>query len=92
MHVDQEQKLPRRLVPEDMAEYGDITIVCDKYTKVKGSYSISPEDGRVCCAGWREVMSQEEDFRRIGDKMFFMLYVGRKGAFLFAFYVPNVEL
>jgi hypothetical protein len=75
-----------------MDEYGDITIVCDKFTKVKGSYSISPKDGRVCCAWWRDVLSQEGGFWGIGDKMFFMLYVGRAGAFLFAFYVPNVEL
>ena len=75
-----------------MADYGDITIVCDQYTKVKGSYSISPEDGRVCCAGWRDAIIRDEDFRGIGDKFFFMLYVGRAGAFLFAFYVPKVEL
>jgi hypothetical protein len=75
-----------------MADYGDITIVCDQFIKVKGSYTISPEDGRVCCVGWRDVMLQDEDFWAIGDMLFFMLYVGCKGAFLFAFYVPKVEL
>jgi hypothetical protein len=75
-----------------MDDFGDITIVMDKYSKVNGSYSISREDGRVCCGGWRDAIIRDEDFYGIGDKFFFMLYVGRAGVFLFAFYVPNVEL
>ncbi|PNT71143.1 hypothetical protein BRADI_2g23664v3 [Brachypodium distachyon] len=52
--VRKELKLPRCLVPDDMPEYGAITIVCGKYCKVKGSYSISSEDGTVCVVGWKE--------------------------------------
>jgi hypothetical protein len=75
-----------------MEDSGEITIVCDEFTKVKGSYTISPEDGRICvAAGWKEVM-EKECFLKIGDKMFFMLYVGSAGPFIFAYLVPHIEV
>ena len=42
-----EQKIPSRLVPKDMEQYGAINIVCHPSTLVRASYAISSDDGRL---------------------------------------------
>ena len=86
-----QQKFPRRLVPERMHEYGDITIVCHPYTKVIGSYTICADDGCLCVTGWKNFMEQEH-FLEMGDKMLFFLFVANAGVFLFVSYIPEVAI
>lgn len=86
-----QQKFPRRLVPDRMHEYGDITIVCHPFTKVIGSYTVSADDGRLCVTGWKKFM-EEEHFMQMGDKMLFLLFVANAGAFLFVSYIPEVAV
>ena len=83
------QKIPRRLVPQDMEEYVDITNVRHPQTKVKGSYNISGDDGRLCIAGWKEFM-EKEHLLRMGDKML-LLYLRNAGVYLFASNVPDID-
>jgi hypothetical protein len=63
-----------------MDEYGDMTIVCHPFTKVYGTYAISPKDGRVTVNGWNEFMDNEY-LLEIGDNMLFLLHVGHQVLF-----------
>ena len=74
-----------------MFEVGDMTIVTPPWTKVKGSYLISADDGRVCVNGWKEFMEKEEFFK-VGDNMLFLLHLGTGGPFLFVSEVPYIPL
>ena len=65
-----EQKIPNRLVPTDMEQYGAINIVCHPRTLVRASYAISSDDGRLCVSGWKEFMDKEKHLQ-MGDKMLF---------------------
>ena len=86
-----QQKLPCRMVHDGMYDSGNITIVCHPYSKVRSTYTISPDDGRILVNGWKEFM-EKEDTLRIGDTMLFMLYHGNKGAFLFASYIRHLDV
>jgi hypothetical protein len=85
------QKLPQRVVPQDMAEYGAITIVCHPNTRVSSTYTISDIDGRVCVNKWNELMMKEK-LLVIGEKVMMLLYLGNHGIYLFVSHVPDVPL
>ena len=86
-----QQKLPHRIVYDGMRDFGNITIVCHPYSKVRTTYDISSEDGRILVNGWKEFM-EKEDTLKIGDTMLFMLYRGNAGVFLFAFYIRHLDV
>ena len=86
-----EQKIPSRLVPTDMEQYGAIKIVCHPRTLVRASYAISSDDGRLCVSGWKEFMDKEKHLQ-MDDKMLFLLYLGNAGVYLFASHVPEIDL
>ena len=86
-----QQKIPRRMAHVGMQEYGNITIVCHPYSKVRTTYAISPDDGRILVNGWKDFMEKENTLR-IGDTVLFMLYHGNKGLFLFASYIRHLDV
>jgi hypothetical protein len=86
-----QQKIPSRLIPEQMEKTGTITIVCHPRTEVTSTYSISELDGRLCVSGWKEFMAKENHLKK-GDKMLFLLYLGTEGLYLFASHVPEIGL
>ena len=85
------QKLPHRVVPEDMEEYGAITIVGRPRSRVSSTYTISHIDGRVCVNKWNDFMKKEKHLV-LGDKVLMLLYLGDHGIYLFVFHVPDVPL
>ena len=85
------QKLPHRVVPEDMDEYGAITIVCHPHTTVSSTYTISAIDGHVCVNKWNEFMKKEK-ILLLGHKVLMLLYLGDHGIYLFVSQVPDVPL
>jgi hypothetical protein len=66
------QKLSHRVFPEDMDEYGTITIVCHPHTNVSSTYTISDIDGRVCLNKWNEFMKKEK-LLVLGHKVLMLL-------------------
>jgi hypothetical protein len=72
-----------------MLSFGDITLVCHPNTVVKGSYTISDDDGRASVNGWREFINKNPGLK-IKDKPLFFLNRGKSGAFLFVAYVPTL--
>lgn len=86
-----QQKLPRRMIHGGIHDYGNITVVCHPDSKVRTTYAISPDDGRILVNGWKDFM-EKEDTLRIGDTMLFMLYRGNAGVFLFAFYIRHLDV
>ena len=85
-----QQKIPAYFVPLDMLSSGDIILVCHPEIVVTGSYMISEDDKRVSVNGWKEFMNKNRNLA-IGDKMLFLLYLGKSGAFLFVYYVPTLS-
>lgn len=85
------QKLPQRVVPEDMDEYGAINIVCHPHTRLSSSYTISDLDGRVCVNKWNDFMMKENHLV-IGEKVMMLLYLGDHGIYLFVSHIPEVAL
>jgi len=85
-----EQKIPSRFVPQELEEYGCVTIVRHPHTAVKGTYSISTSDGRLSVGGWKEFMKKENVFQ-LGDKVLLLLYSGNQGLFLFVTDVPYID-
>ena len=85
------QKLPNRVVPEEMEEYGAITIVCHPHSTVSSTYTISDIDGHVCVNKWNEFMKKEK-LLLLGQKVLMLLYLGDHGIYLFVSHVPDVPL
>ena len=85
------QKLPQRVVPQDMAEYGAINIVCHPNTRVSSTYTILDIDGCVCVNKWNEFMKKEK-ILLLGRKVLMLLYLGDHGIYLFVSHVPDVPL
>jgi hypothetical protein len=88
-----QQKLPRRLLPQDMALSGGITLIGNFGTRMTSTYNTSPDenDGRVCINRWDKFMAHEAKFE-IGHKMLMMLYLGDHGTYLFVFHIPDIEV
>lgn len=85
------QKLPNRVVPEEMEEYGAITIVYHPHSTVSSTYTISDIDGRVSVNKWNEFMKKEK-ILLLGQKVLMLLYLGDHGIYLFVSHVPDVPL
>ena len=85
-----QQKIPARVVPEDMPSSGDITLVFHPHTVVKGSYMISDYDGRVSVNGWNKLINKKMNLK-IEDNMLLFLYLGNSGGFLFVYKVPTLR-
>ena len=77
-----------------MHNSGAITIVAPSainddirvYSKVRTTYTISPQDGRVHINEWKEFMEKEHHSSR-GDMMQFVLFTGLSGVFIFTFHI-----
>ena len=85
------QKLPQRVVPEDMHECEAINIVCHPHTRLSSSYTISDLDGHVCVNKWSDFMMKQNHLV-IGEKVMMLLYVGDHGIYLFVFHIPEEAL
>ena len=85
------QKLPNRVVPEEMEEYGAITIVYHPHSTVSSTYTISDIDGHVCVNKWNEFMKKEK-LLLLGQKVLMLLYLGDHGIYLFVSHVLDVPL
>lgn len=85
-----EQKIPSRFVPQELEEFGFITIVRHPNTVVKATYSISTSDGRLSVGGWKEFM-KKENVLQLGDKVLLLLYSGNQGLFMFVTDVPYID-
>ena len=81
------QNLPNHVVPEEMEEYGAITIVCHPHSTVSSTYTIA----RVCVNKWNEFMKKEK-ILLLGRKVLMLLYLGDHGIYLFVSHVPDVPL
>ncbi len=88
-----QQKLPRRLLPQDMALSGGITLIGNFGTRMTSTYSTSPDenDGRVCINIWDKFMAKEAKLE-IGHKLLMMLYLGDHGTYLFVSHIPDIEV
>lgn len=93
MFAISQQKLPHRIVPEDMAEEGAITLVCHPKTRLSSTYTISTDehDKRLCVNRWDKFMKMEKKLK-IGHKLLMVLYLGDHGIYLFVSHVPDVPL
>ena len=85
------QKLPNRVVPEEMEEYVAITIVYNPHSTVSSTYTISDIYGRFCVNKWNEFM-KKENLLLLGQKVLMLLYLGDHGIYLFVSHVPDVPL
>ena len=85
------QKLPRRILPLDMPQFGVIAIVYHPSVKMQTTYTISTDDGRACINGWDNFVHEVRKVLVIGQKVLMLLFTGDYGLYLFIRHIPMIK-
>jgi hypothetical protein len=81
-----QQRLPSRVLPDQMDRYGEMRIIIYPDTDLWSIYSTSEKDGRLVMDGWKDLLCLYK--LSIGDKMLLLIHHGGDEVLLFITPMP----
>jgi len=76
-----QQRLPSRVLPDQMDRYGEMRIIIYPDTDLWSIYSTSEKDGRLVMDGWKDLLCLYK--MSIGDRLLLVIHHGGDEVLLF---------